>query len=394
MMDNLFEIRFQRRITMLHANRFRFGLALGLMALFVACTGSPSVQDAPEAYAGTDQGWVAPDQTANAEVSLSAIQIDYRSPSQDLTSFKPDSASNGFGPYETNASNGESNANDGKPLTINGTRYATGLGVHAFSALEYPIAKQCRTFTATVGLDDEIDTQSKYGSVVFQVFTDNLKVFDSGVMRGTTPAKTVSVNVKGTQRLRLVVTDAGDNKYYDHADWAIPTLTCSPDDLLAGKTSIIKAGINYLSDLAPRGFFNGYGPVEFDMSNGEQFAGDGRTISLNGQKYSKGLGVHAYGFLSYATNGKCSSLKADIGLDDEVDDKSYKPIVQFTVQSNTNFLYGSGPMTVNDKKSIDIALGSSVNYVNIEVIVQDAQSPTEFRFAHADWANAHFVCAP
>jgi hypothetical protein len=38
---------------------------------------------------------------------------------------------------------------------------------------------------------------------------------------------------------------------------------------------------------------NSWGPVEKDRSNGEAGSNDGRTISLDGEKYSRGLGVHA-----------------------------------------------------------------------------------------------------
>jgi hypothetical protein len=67
-------------------------------------------------------------------------------------------------------------------------------------------------------VDDEVGSN---GSVVFQVFVDGVKEFGSGVMTGTTPAKHVDVAVTGAQELRLVVTDAGDFRYYDHADWAL-----------------------------------------------------------------------------------------------------------------------------------------------------------------------------
>ncbi len=39
----------------------------------------------------------------------------------------------------------------------------------------------CSVFTAVVGLDDEVGAN---GSVVFQVWTDGVKRYDSGVMTG------------------------------------------------------------------------------------------------------------------------------------------------------------------------------------------------------------------
>ena len=49
----------------------------------------------------------------------------------------------------------------------------------------------------------------------------------------------------------------------------------------------------YLSDLTWTSATNGWGPVEKDKSNGEQAAGDGRTITLNTVTFAKGLGAHA-----------------------------------------------------------------------------------------------------
>ena len=54
----------------------------------------------------------------------------------------------------------------------------------------------------------------------------------------------------------------------------------------------------YLSNLTWTSAINGWGPAEKDESNGESLSGDGTTITLNGQTYTKGLGVHAYPRLS------------------------------------------------------------------------------------------------
>lgn len=124
---------------------------------------------------------------------------------------------NGWGPYEVNKSNGEQAAGDGKTLTLNGTTYALGLGVHANSSLTYNVGAQCKRFTAQVGVDDEVGSA---GSVVFQVFVDGVKRFDSGTMTGSSATKAVNVDLRGGEKLKLVVTDAGDGLNYDHADWA------------------------------------------------------------------------------------------------------------------------------------------------------------------------------
>ncbi|MEV4315727.1 NPCBM/NEW2 domain-containing protein [Actinocrispum sp. NPDC049592] len=135
-----------------------------------------------------------------------------------------DSAVSGWGPVEKDRSNNTQAGGDGKTLTINGTTYAKGLGTHAASDISFYLGKACDTFSASVGVDDEV--ASTKGSVVFQVFADGTKIADSGTMTGATAAKQLSGSIAGADQLRLVVTDAGDGNNSDHADWGNPTITC------------------------------------------------------------------------------------------------------------------------------------------------------------------------
>jgi NPCBM/NEW2 domain len=137
-----------------------------------------------------------------------------------------DSATNGWGPVERDRSNAESVAGDGRIMTINGRTFTKGLGTHAVSEVTYSLAGNCSSFLATVGVDDEVDLQNRWGTIGFEVYGDTTKLFDSGVMSGTSPAQNISVNLTGRQSLRLVVTNGGDNVYYDHGDWAEARVTC------------------------------------------------------------------------------------------------------------------------------------------------------------------------
>ncbi len=124
---------------------------------------------------------------------------------------------NGWGPVERDRSNGETGATDGRTITLNGVTYAKGLGVHAASNILFQLNGQYSKFFADVGIDDEVNS----GSVVFQVFADDVMVFQSGTMRATTVTQTINgLNIAGVQQLRLVVTNNGDGADYDHADWA------------------------------------------------------------------------------------------------------------------------------------------------------------------------------
>jgi hypothetical protein len=134
------------------------------------------------------------------------------------------SAISGWGPVEKDMSNGEMPAGDGRPITLNNVTYAKGLGLHAASDVRYNLAGACSAFTAFVGVDDEVGA---LGSVVFQVWLDGVKAYDSGTMTGTTATKEVNVTTTGKNQLQLVVTVAGDGDPYDHADWADAKITCT-----------------------------------------------------------------------------------------------------------------------------------------------------------------------
>jgi hypothetical protein len=132
------------------------------------------------------------------------------------------SETNGWGPVERDRSVGESAGGDGLPITIGGVVYGKGIGTHAPAAVQVYLGGRCTTFTAAAGLDDET---TEPGSVTFQVLADDAVAYDSGVLRPG-PATAVTADVTGARMLTLTVTDGGDGKNFDHADWAEARLTC------------------------------------------------------------------------------------------------------------------------------------------------------------------------
>ncbi len=92
--------------------------------------------------------------------------------------------------------------------------YRKGIGTHAPSEIVYRLDGKYARFFALIG------GAEANGTVIFQVFGDDKMLYESGVLRGLREVKQVDVSVAGVQRLRLVVTDAGDNYYADEANWA------------------------------------------------------------------------------------------------------------------------------------------------------------------------------
>ena len=206
---------------------------LTLTLLLFGC-GQMSTPAAVDPYAGPDHPWAGTlSDTATEVNALGALSL---TPGENNLYFEPIlAATNGWGPIEINHSNGEWQAGDGKTLTLNGVQYAKGFGVHAPSELRYSLkgtsGAKCTTFTADVGIDAEVGSK---GSVIFQVFLDGVKAYDSGPMTGSSATKKVNLGIVGKSELRLVVTDAGDGKSYDHADWASPKIFCKTANPASG----------------------------------------------------------------------------------------------------------------------------------------------------------------
>jgi alpha-galactosidase len=142
-----------------------------------------------------------------------------------LSDSSPIYAANGLGPVERDTSNGASDPGDGMPIKIRGQTFSKGLGVDAPSAVIYRLGGQCTTFAATVGVDDSANGA---GTVVFQVWADGEKLFDSGTVTGTSPAMPVDLDLTGKRRLKLLVTNAGDGSALDRASWGDLRVDCTP----------------------------------------------------------------------------------------------------------------------------------------------------------------------
>lgn len=369
---------------------------------------------------------------------------------------------NGWGPLERDKSNGEQAGGDGATITLNGTTYAKGLGVHAYSEVLFNLGGQYTQFLADVGLDDEV---AGNGLVVFQVYLDNVKVFDSGAMNGSSATQHVNISTQGKNTLKLVVNDAGNGNAYDHADWAdaklvagTPVAPPSPATLLTANlngsqvdvtwgdvssetgyrlqrklgangawTDVKSVGANviatsdttpllpsstyfyrviafnnggdatpsnelsvttpagapqtWVSDLNWVSQQNGWGPVEKDMSNGEQGGGDGSTITLRGTTYAKGLGVHGYSKVVYNLGGAYTTFTSDVGVDDETGGNGS---VIFEVYVDGLLKYSSGVVRGTD--AVQTALVNVAGAQQIWLVVQDWTDGTGWD--HADWAGA------
>jgi hypothetical protein len=428
-------------------------------------------------YSGADEFYYTVKDNLGAVSQPTKVTLAIATPPQHdstvyVSDMTPASATNGWGAYEKDRSNGESASGDGRTITLAGATYTKGLGAHAGSDIRYNIAGLGFTqFLADVGIDDEVGNA---GSVIFQVYIDNVLSASSPRLTGSSATYTMNVLIPtGAAQLRLVITDAGDGNAYDHADWggarliagtpvpvpgaptglnaqlsgsqinltwtdgstnesgfrierktgagaytqiadlAAGTVSYSDTNIATGNTYAYRvyayntsgggnsgysneASVNvpvpppppgqyYLSDLAYTVVSNGWGNAEKDRSNGETGAADGKTITLNGTTYTKGIGVHAASEITFNLNGQYTQFLADIGLDDEVGTRGS---VMFQVYLDNVKVFDSGAMTGS-------SITQQVNLTNLSgkqqlrLVVTDAGDGNAFD--HADWANARLI---
>ncbi len=162
--------------------------------------------------------------------------------------------------------------------------------------------------------------------------------------------------------------------------------TSNSDERLVGAVPAAPSGTVAVSDLPFLSSTNGWGPVERDTSNGEQAAGDGKTITIDGTTYAKGLGTNSISDVRLYLGGQCSKFTASVGVDDEVGGSG---TVTFSVQADgkslvtTPTIHGNQAATPID---VDVS-GAQV----LDLVVGDGGDGNGHD--HGDWALPTLVCS-
>ena len=145
------------------------------------------------------------------------------------------------------------------------------------------------------------------------------------------------------------------------------------------------SGTSGLGDLPWLSATNGYGPVERNTSNGESAAGDGHPITIGSVVYDIGLGVHAESAVEYYTGKACTTVTADVGVDDE---KGANGTVAFEVWADGTKVASTGVLT-NAMPAQPLTADVTGAQV-VRLVVTDGGDGIDSD--HADWANAQLTC--
>lgn len=151
---------------------------------------------------------------------------------------------------------------------------------------------------------------------------------------------------------------------------------------------LVEAGIpattSYLSDMEWRSADNAWGPVERDMSNGRDGAGDGPPISIAGVPYEKGLGVHAPSRIVYELGGGHDRFTAVVGIDDFSANQGSNGSVVFQLWADGAQVYDSGTVTVATGA---VPVEVDITAVDVlELVVTDGGNGNTHD--HSSWADA------
>ncbi|MFD4421720.1 glycoside hydrolase domain-containing protein [Agromyces sp. NPDC058484] len=155
--------------------------------------------------------------------------------------------------------------------------------------------------------------------------------------------------------------------------------------VLASKDVSLVAGGYFLSDAELTSATNGWGPVEIDMSNGEDAAGDGATLSLGGKRYAKGFGAHAASTISLELGGRCDAVSFDYGIDDEI---GAGGSILFLVRGDGGELWRS-PAVMTGASATGSAVVDVTGVDSLELVLDPQGRVGQ---DHGDWANIWAKC--
>ncbi|WP_327353205.1 endo-alpha-N-acetylgalactosaminidase family protein [Streptomyces sp. NBC_01304] len=141
----------------------------------------------------------------------------------------------------------------------------------------------------------------------------------------------------------------------------------------------------WASDLDWTASDNGWGPVEKDLSNGEQGEGDGTPLKIGTASYEKGLGTHAPATVRYYLGGKCTSFTAEVGIDEA---QPTRGSAEFSVRADGTEKVKSPVLKAADAAWSLTADVSGAKYVDLVVGEGGDGNGND----HADWGSARFHC--
>lgn len=107
-----------------------------------------------------------------------------------------------------------------RPLNVNDTVYANGLGTHAPGEVRYRLDGLYQRFTGSVGRDK----RGRGGHARVEVHVDGELAWASARLERDMPPEPFTIDLTGAQTLELILLEGDDGQRGDQIDWLDPTL--------------------------------------------------------------------------------------------------------------------------------------------------------------------------
>ncbi|MFF9569283.1 NPCBM/NEW2 domain-containing protein [Streptomyces sp. NPDC014685] len=270
-------------------------------------------------------------------------------------------------------------------VKLKGTSAVGGRDAAATAALAAPAGQEVGAGTgSTVAVDVTAGTADVTDAEVTLDVPEGWRV--------ARPATVDRVPAGTTRRVELTVTPAKDAEAGEAGITAVARYRSAGESRTAVQRFAAAVmpppptGGAWASDLVWLKSANGYGPAERDRSNGESGAADGRTLTLAGKTYEKGIGTHADSEIEVYLGGRCTAFTADVGIDDEINGYGE---VAFSVEADGKVLWTSPKLTgASATVPVDVRLDGA-RHVSLKVTDTNGSRTGD----HGDWAAARFTCS-
>ena len=212
----------------------------------------------------------------------------------------------------------------GGSLIINGKTFENGIGTQSRSIILFHLPESVVRFKTFAGIDKSALEKPSGGTIEAMVafIEPRVKSFDfSNVIAHTGRiSKTMqrggtnlTADIIGAKKLYLVVSEAGDNNFYDHANWINPAIYKPNGDSLL------------LTSLRSSSISGNSGAVQINRSF------DGKPLTVNGKVYENGFGTSSPSLLEFDIPAGYTRFSAFCGLDDEIMNFNIGTTVEFLV---------------------------------------------------------------
>lgn len=267
---------------------------------------------------------------------------------------------------------------DSNPLSLKGTTYTNGVGVHAASEIDLNLFSAATRFRATVGLDDETSAKPTEGNVEFKVIGDGKVLFTSGAMQYNNDPKLIDIDVTGVAYLQLIVTiGTNGNNWSDHADWCAASIDYGGNVPVCVIPSEVPKFVR-LDQISMANATNGNGIIQINKSTVSN------ALKIGGVTYTDGLGAHSPSEINLNLYQTAKRFQAIVGVDDEVSVKPNEANIEFQVYADSKLIWTSGAMKYTDAiraKAIDLDITGKAFLTLKATIGSDGVNYSD----HADW---------